>query len=475
MSSTPNQDALDAPLPLLTASSSASPYPINCLPPLLRNAATAIAKHVQASTAIAGQCLLGAATHLLQARVNAPSINNPAGMPCSLFLLSLGSSGDRKSACRDLAFTPIDRHEHAAYTRYLATTKSARQKTPSNSLSKGENVPSALQDPRTQLTDATFEGVVGEFIRGKSACTWDTDEGSQLLSGASLKSDHASSIIGGLCRAFDKGSFDRLRSKNNSETSGTAYNRRLSIHLLAQPEALLAALSQPLLITQGFLPRFLFTAPESLAGKRLLTEQMLERPPHVIAALQAFWGRCEELLETPTFAHPDTAEINPPVLALTRPAQDVWLDFYNDVEAQMGNAGQYALIRPFAARAGEQARRVASVLAGFAGANRIDETAMEQACRLVEHSVTEWHRHSTARTADPQLVAAKDLLDWLKAKGWNDFHRDKLGKSGPSYARKAKARDGLLEVLIEHRQLLSVDNKVFHLNPLAEVEDVAET
>ncbi|ERU99063.1 DUF3987 domain-containing protein, partial [Pseudomonas aeruginosa] len=100
---------------------------------------------------------------------------------------------------------------------------------------------------------------------------------------------------------------------------------------------------------------------------------------------------------------------------------------------------------------------------------------MEQACRLVEHSVTEWHRHSTARTADPQLVAAKDLLDWLKAKGWNDFHRDKLGKSGPSYARKAKARDGLLEVLIEHRQLLSVDNKVFHLNPLAEVEDVAET
>lgn len=152
---------------------------------------------------------------------------------------------------------------------------------------------------------------MGEFIRGKSAYTWDTDEGSQLLSGASLKSDHASSIIGGLCRAFDKGSFDRLRSKNNSETSGTAYNRRLSIHLLAQPEALLAALSQPLLITQGFLPRFLFTAPESLAGTRLLTEQMLERPPHVIAALQAFWGRCEELLETPTFAHPDTAEINP--------------------------------------------------------------------------------------------------------------------------------------------------------------------
>lgn len=130
------------------------------------------------------------------------------------------------------------------------------------------------------------------------------------------------------------------------------------------------------------------------------------------------------------------------MLDLTRPAQDVWLDFYNDVEAQMGNTGQYALIRPFAARAGEQARRVATVLAGFAGANRIDETAMEQACRLVEHSVTEWHRHSTARTADPQLVAAKDLLDWLKAKGGTTSIATSWGSRGQAMpARPRRATD----------------------------------
>lgn len=460
-----------APHPLLPATSAAAPYPLEQLPPVLKAAAAAIAAHVQAPLALAGQCVVGAATHLLQTRVNAPSILTPEGMPCSTFQLSLGGSGDRKSACRALAFHVIDTYEREARNHYKQLTDSVLLKARHLKGKEREeflaNHPTP-SDPSSQFTDATFEAIVGEFIRGKSAATWDTDEGGQLLCGPSLKSDTSVAIVAGLCRAFDRGIFERNRVKGNLEGSGVAYHRRLSIHLLAQPLAVAMALRDPLLIAQGFLPRFIFSAPESIAGTRFLSEEMLAWNPQANPHLQQFWRRCRDIHEAPHHINPDTGEVRPPVLALTQPGQRLWLDFYNEVEKELGKSGQYAEIRPFASRAGELARRLAAVLAGFEGLNTINDDMMSRACYLTQHSLNEWLRYSESRDTDPLLIRAQSLLDWLKAKDWHEFHRDKLGKAGPSRERPAKRRDQLLEVLVEYRQLLTQDGKTFYLNPFAE-------
>lgn len=467
------------PEPLLPDLEPAAIYPVESLPPRMREAAEAIAEHVQAPLAITAQCVIGAAAHLAQARVNAPHIHNPSGMPCSLFLLTLADSGDRKSECRRLAFKPIDEAEAEARTKHqqacddiVSFADGLKGKERAQHLAE-HPLPA---DPRTQYSDATFERIAGDMIRGTPVATWDTDEGGQVLGGASLKADTRAATLGGLVKLFDNGSVERTRSLGNLEGSGFAYNRRLSVHLLAQAVTVAEALNDPLLRGQGFLPRYLFAAPDSLAGTRLLTPEQLERGAYADPRLQRFWGRCEEIASSPQHVNFETSEVTPPVLELAPAAVTVWLEFYNEVEREQSPLGRFANLRPFAGRAGEVARRLAAVYACFEGQTEIDSECMRRAAAIVRYSLSEWARYTDGAAVNPKLRQAAELLDWIKGKGWSEFHRDKLGAQGPTRGR-AKLRDELLGVLAEHHQLLTCDGKQFRVNPAscAESADYAET
>lgn len=260
------------PKPLLPDTAPPTPYPLDDLPYVMRGVVEAIVEHAMVPAAIAGQCVIGAATHLAQTRVNAwhPK-GKPEGALCSLFMLSLFDSGEGKSSARELAFKTIDEAEKEARAHYRqacaeieAMAGGLKGKARDEFLAAHPLPP----DPKSQFSDATYEPIVGDFIRGKSAASWDTDEGGQMLGGHSFKADTNVATLGGLTTAFSSGKFERTRSRGNLEGSGVAYNRRLSIHLMAQPVAVASALSDPLLVGQGFLPRFLFAAPGSLAGDR---------------------------------------------------------------------------------------------------------------------------------------------------------------------------------------------------------------
>lgn len=469
------------PLPLMKDEEKATRYPIESLPRIMRDAAEAIAEHVQAPLGLAGSCVIGAATHLAQTRVNAVNLNNPAGMPCSLYILALGMSGDRKSACRDLAFCVIDKAEQKARQLYKQRNKEILNSV--NQL-KGKAREEFLisnpipADPGRQYTDATFEPIAGDFIRGKSAASWDTDEGGQFFNGASLKADTRVATLGGLCKAYDRGVFERRRAAGNLETSGTAEHRRLSIHLMAQPAAVGDALKDPILLQQGFLPRFLLSNPDSIAGTRTLSFEQLAHKSYNDSRLHNFWQRCEEIIASPEYIDPETQEVHPPVLELDKLATLAWLDFYNPTELEQGPLGKYTNMRPFAGRAPEIALRLAAVFACIEGANQIDADCMNRACSLVEYSLSEWLHYTEGEKTNPTLRQARDLLEWLRAPcralSWTEFHRDKFGKSGPSAMRPAKVRDKLLTILVNHHYLLSSDNKTFQMNPLAKFEDRAD-
>jgi hypothetical protein len=74
------------------------------------------------------QCVIGAMSHIAQAKVNAPHPFNAHGEPCSLFLLTEGQSGSRKSTSRNLADQAIIKHERKQYELYrdLEQWKSAQ-------------------------------------------------------------------------------------------------------------------------------------------------------------------------------------------------------------------------------------------------------------------------------------------------------------------------------------------------------------
>lgn len=473
------------PRPLLPELEAAEPYPILALPPLMRDAVQAIAEHVQAPLALAAQCVIGAAVYLAQIRVNAPHIHNPDGMPCSLFTLTLADSGDRKSGCRALASKTIDEAEKKADTDHkkaCAEMDSYAQGLKGKELAQhlAENPRPA--DPRTQFTDATFEPIAGAFIRGMSAASWDTDEGGQVLGGASLKADTRAATLGALTKGFDTGIFERTRSNGNAEGSGRAYNRRLSVNLLAQAVTVRDALADPLLLGQGFLARFLVAFPASIAGTRTLTAEQLDRKSYDDPRLQRYWARCEDIAATPQAIDHETGEVKPPVLPLTDEAKQDWLEFYNEVESEQSSLGKFSNLRPFAGRAGELARRVAAVFACFEGKTEIDDECMCRATAIVRYSLSEWRRYTDSAVPDPLLQQAAALMEWLRdpkrADDWQEFHSNKLGKSGPPTTRKsARERDRLLAVLTKHHHLLTTDCKNFSINlavEAVEAEDFEE-
>ncbi|WXL26992.1 DUF3987 domain-containing protein [Ectopseudomonas mendocina] len=453
-----------------------APYPTASLPTLMREAVKAIAFHVAAPEALAAQCVIAAAAYLAQTRVNAPHIHYPDGMPCSLYQMALADSGDRKSACYRLAFKPLMEAERQERDRYAAIEAEHNLRA---SLLKGK----ALQDfennnrlpanPRTMYTDSTFEKIAKDFVAGMPSASWATDEGGRVLGGHSMQAETRAATLGGLVKLYDDGTVERDRA---GESGGIAYDRRFTMHLMAQAVTVRDALNDPLLQGQGFLPRFLLTSAPSLAGTRFISAETLQNSAYRNPAIQRYWQRVKEIAATPRYVA-EMGAVRPPVIALAADALNVWLDFYNRVEAEQSRGGEYAgPIKPFASRGGENARRVAAVFALFIGEQEISGPTMTAACEVVEHSLGEWARWlggSGAETRDNR--DALDLLAWLKAKGLESLHRDKLGTSGPVRGR-AKQRDKLLGILLEAGWMRSADGRNFEVNPhpLADCAESAE-
>lgn len=476
---TPTLPALKS---LLTETSPPTPYPLDAFTCVMRGAVMAIAGHLQVPTAIAGQCVIGAITHLAQTRVNAwHPMGKPGGSPCSLFMLTLAGSGEGKSSARKLAFKPIDDAEKEARTRHRkecaeieAMAAALKGKAREEFLLSNPLPP----NPQTQYSDATFEPLAGEFIRGKPAVSWDTDEGGQMLGGSSLKADTVAATLGGLTKGFDDGYFERTRSKANQDGSGVAYNRRLGIQLLAQQATVAAALSDPLMREQGFLARFLFAAPDSLAGTRFITVESLARNAHDDLCLQQYWSRLKDIASSPEYIDLQTGEVTPPILRLNEDATQVWVDFRNEIEGEIGPLGMLASLKPFASRGAEQALRLATVMGCFEGVEHIDGNLMERACKLARYSLLEWLRYVEAGSVNPDMSRANDLVTWLldpkRATSWQEFHVNKLGKSGPPALRLAQVRKKVLAILVSHNYLLTADGRQFKVNPLAKTADSAE-
>lgn len=473
-----------APLPLLRDVKRGEPFPMASLPPLMHNAAEAIAEHVKAPPVLAAHCVIGAAAHVAQSRINVPKLDGgPTGMPCSLFVLTLGDSGDRKSACQRLAYRIVDEAEANARTQWQQQCReiSAQAKAAGKSVGGKEidatNLP---RDPRTIYgSDASFSKIVSNFIAGDSFASWSTDEGGQFFGGHSMVSDTRIATLGGLVKLFDDGRVERDRATANLDGSGFAYHRRLSVLLLAQEIAVRQALNDPLLQGQGFLPRFLFASSESLAGTRLLTADDLKRSAYADARLQGLWQRFTDIINGHPVPTDEGGALALSPLPMSEDAGAEWLSFYNDVEREQAPLGRYSVIKPFAGRSGELARRLAGVFAFFDGAHEIGGEAMRGAVAVVRHSLSEWLRYTESAKASPEMLDAQHLLMWLqepkRADRWQRFHRDQLGKSGPNLIREsARRRDVALSILVKHRYLQTTDDRTYSVNPQPPVAESAE-
>ncbi len=423
-----------------------TPWPADCMPQGMAQAARAIAEHVQAPMALAGLAVLGAVAHIAMRLLDARHPKKGL-LPSSLYILVELISGGRKSECFNLATAPIANIERALRETHRAKVKhleaeAARSKPKDRAAILSEAQP----DPRTIFVDTTTQAIEHAFVNDSApALSLSTDEGGSLLGGHSLKSETRAASLGGLTRLFDGAGVQRDRIGEGQ--SGFRYGVRFGLFLSAQPVVLADALSDPMLRGQGFLPRFIYSAPASLAGTRLHDVHTLSKLVAEDARIVGYWKTLEEMCK----AKVDTDEhgaLSLPTAGMNAEAVDEWLVFYNNTEEQQGQGGEFSHMPAFASRAGELAARVAAVYACWRcfesgidlNAVSVTGSDMQQAVALVGHSLAEWARHGEGVALEPMERDARALLEWLHYKGFDTITRMQIGKLCYNYLRKDTKR-----------------------------------
>jgi putative DNA primase/helicase len=198
----------------------------------------------------------------------------------------------------------------------------------------------------------------------------------------------------------------------------------------------------------GALARFLVCWPESTMGRRAYRPGDVDGPE-----LRALDARLAALLGT---ALPVTDEatlaLAPPRLRLAPAAFELWRAFHDEVERELAARGEYAELRDFAAKAAEQAARLACVLHVFehGPGGAIGAEGMEAGTKLAA-----WHLHEARRVLglvgrSGEAADAAALLEWLGEQPEAPTAGDVL-RLGPHRVRDKARRYRALAKFAEHQ------------------------
>lgn len=443
----------------------AQPYPADALGPL-RRPAEAIARKCQVPLAMAAQSVLAVAAHAAQAHAD---VQLPFGQsrPLSLFFVTVAASGERKTTSDNEASWPIakrekalrDEHreamtrwkaEHAAHAAQKREIEGARKTDVAQKraalLALGPEPPQPLT-PFLTTGDLTLEGLAKLWPNAHPSLAVFTAEGGTFTGGHGMNEDNRLRTAAALSELWDGKPIKRIRAQDGATILP---GRRLSLHVMVQPDAAAAFLSNRVLRDQGLLSRVLVASPESIAGTRLYREP----EPSDLEAVRVFGARVLSILETPPPLAPSARnELSPSALPMSADAERYWKAHHDNIERQCGNASELAVIGDFAAKAAEHAARLAGVLRLFEDLRAAEITADEMECgiRLAEWYLGQALRLAQASRTNPHLLRAASLLDWLRGRSDDTFQVRDVLRLGPAPLRtKADAEDAI-RILIEYR------------------------
>lgn len=264
-----------------------------------------------------------------------------------------------------------------------------------------------------------------------------------------MSRDNRLKAVTTLSSLWDGSPIDRARSMAGE--SLRAYDRRLSLHLMLQPYLAMQLLSDPLLQGQGILGRCLMTWPTSLAGQRSYQAVDLSKD----AALKRYHHRLSALFYQPWSLSADGA-LQLSKLSLSPLARRRWIDLHDAIEAQLGEFGELASVRPSGSKAADNLLRIAGILAVVEESSVVEVDHIQRASALVGYYLTEIQRLTEQEPVCRVKEEADRLLRWLQVKDWKRFSIRELNRNGPRFARKSSRHAAkLLVELIDHQWLIT--------------------
>ena len=233
------------PLPLRRDIENPKPYPFGALGEILGSAALAIHDIVKAPDAICAQSVLAAAALVTQPFFNV--VLDGREMPLSSFFITIGESGDRKSATDKVALKPVydkqlelfNKHRMEFYAYEIAEeAQNVRKKNWIQELGKKspentfDELPIAQPiHPLILVDEPTYEGIVKYLVDGQPSIGLFSDEGGRFFGGYAMNSDNILKTTAGLSSLWDGKPINRMRAGDGNMI---LYGRRFSLHLMIQ-------------------------------------------------------------------------------------------------------------------------------------------------------------------------------------------------------------------------------------------------
>ncbi|WP_176081436.1 YfjI family protein [Paraburkholderia tropica] len=438
-------------------------YPWGAFPQTMRGALIEICKNDNLCVAIAAQAVLSAISLACQDLIGVDrGIVPGTTSPCSLFLMTVGDTGSRKSRADEQATSPIegyDASQRATFDKDIATSKLEQDELRRKIDGLESTAKSLLRQSKTLSSSGKANA---EHLAKKAAKNLDEVEQElaelkrqadeyqlprlrrvfyskipmpklkQSLAknwpAAGLFSDEAADILNSKDES-DISSLDRMWDGKSIDVVGhtkqeTFYVRdpRLTLSLMVQPVAFdrFMVKKGELANGLGFMSRLLLSRPKTPYGKRLFVNP----EDRSTVWLDRFNKRVQELLSHSHKSIDGRAE-NRRRLYFEPDAQKYWVEMYNAVELGTAKNGDFEVEREFANRFAEHVARLSALFHFFergdlsspAGTGlAIPKATVEAATTVVEWYLGEFRRvfNQGARMREMAgyvLAKFKDMLD----------------------------------------------------------------
>ncbi len=411
--------------------------PASILPGAWGDMVAAVAKSTQTPTAIGVLCALGVLGTLLQRRYEVDTGTHTE--PLAIWAASVSPSGTRKTAVAGAFQRPLldwEKRRADAMRREIARNSAVRETTGKRIDSLKQQAGKAKEDElaaiRAEIENETVN--LPDELRAPMLFVEDvTPETMQKLLAEQggrmgVLSDEPGlfRILGGLysggggasLEVFLKSHAGSALKVHRAARSVFVDRPAISMSLMVQPDLMNDLAGSNQFRASGLMARFLWAVPVTNVGKRNVYERN-RAPPEVVAAYNA---AVLAMLDgyPPEHGTPD----KPVTLRLDDCAEELWLDFAQEVEDQQGEGGRFDAIRDWTSKLPGAVARVAALLelaAGGLGRDTVGMEAMHQAITLARVLIPHTQAAFGLLGADALENDAVYVLRWIRGNGLEEF------------------------------------------------------
>jgi hypothetical protein len=251
---------------------------------------------------------------------------------------------------------------------------------------------------------------------------------------------------------------DRIGSaESGGQEHGVILHPCLNVCIMIQPDKYLQAARHPNLRASGALARIFPVWLPSLVGTRL---EDRDEPGLNDAALAGYNAIIFKLL--------DKEREIPHRVKLSSDAAEHRRQFHNQIEAMMAEDGDFTDVRDIASKATSQTVKLALVLHIAMDSDVLDRDESEiplstwmRAAALGFYFLNQAVASQRYADEDKAMEPVRRILEWMKkesAKGKNTFSFTDLLQNSPRLRPTAKELEGIMDVLIDHRQVIKTDS-----------------